>query len=67
MRGSPSDLRDRYERDGYAYPIRALSEEQAQHYLARYHAFVDRNRTRLAALPASQKCLLLSETHFAAR
>jgi ectoine hydroxylase-related dioxygenase (phytanoyl-CoA dioxygenase family) len=67
MTGSPSDLRDRYGRDGYAYPIRALSEEQAQHYLDRYHAFVERNRARLAALPANQKYLVLSETHFAAR
>ena len=62
-----TDLHDRYERDGYAYPIRVLSEEQAQHYRARYHAYVDRNRDRLAALPANQKYLVLSETHFAAR
>jgi hypothetical protein len=62
-----TDLHDRYERDGYAYPIRVLSDEQAQHYRARYHAYVDRNRERLAALPANQKYLVLSETHFAAR
>jgi ectoine hydroxylase-related dioxygenase (phytanoyl-CoA dioxygenase family) len=67
MTGLPSNLRDRYERDGYAYPIRVLSDEQTQHYLVRYHAHVDRNRARLAALPANQKYLVLSETHFAAR
>jgi chlorinating enzyme len=60
-------LRERFERDGYACPIAVLSEDEVGRFRAQYEAYVDRNRARLAALPANQKYLVLSETHFALR
>jgi ectoine hydroxylase-related dioxygenase (phytanoyl-CoA dioxygenase family) len=65
--GSPLALRNQYERDGYVFPLRVLNDDEAARYLAQYHAYVERNGARLAALPANQKYLVLSETHFAAR
>ena len=64
---SPHDLRERFERDGYVYPIPVLVEDDVRRYRDRYAAYVERNRARLAALPAKQKYLVMSETHFALR
>src|SRR5687767_6655080 len=64
---SPRAVRDRFARDGYVCPIRVLGDDEVRRYLAQYHAHVDRNRARLDALPANQKYLVLSETHFALR
>jgi chlorinating enzyme len=60
-------LSERFERDGYVCPISVLGEDEVGRFRAQYETYVDRNRARLAALPANQKYLILSETHFALR
>ncbi len=57
----------RFAENGYLYPIPVLSLDEVESYRNKFLNHLERNRTRLAELPGSQKYLVLSEMHYCAR
>src|SRR5688500_10634199 len=64
---SAGDMRDQFARDGCIAPIRVLTDEEVQRYLAHYNAYAARNKARLDAMKPNQTYQVYSETHFAMR
>jgi hypothetical protein len=56
--------RQRFERDGFVWPIDALTPAQAAHYRDLYLDFHARHKARLGALPAGQRWQINTDTHF---
>lgn len=55
---------ERFERDGYLFPIRVLDEPVTRNYLERFMGYCSQNQARLDALPSRDKYQVFSETHF---
>lgn len=65
---TPSGLTEsqstQFERDGFLFPLPALTEDEVQRYLSCYTEYTERHRDRLAALTPNLKYQVLAETHF---
>ena len=58
-----SDLKERYEEDGYCFPIPVLGETEVQDFRRCFLDFYEKNNERLQSLAPRDQYQILSETH----
>jgi Phytanoyl-CoA dioxygenase (PhyH) len=56
--------RAQFEKEGYLFPIRVLSERETEQYLANFMDYCSQNQARLEVLPPKDRYQVFSATHF---
>jgi non-haem Fe2+, alpha-ketoglutarate-dependent halogenase len=57
------ELVERYETDGYVFPLRALDESDVSRFRSEYDAYEEGIGEQLAAIPARDRYVFFAETH----
>jgi hypothetical protein len=56
--------RTQFEKEGYLFPVKVLSEAETEKYLAKFMDYCAQNQARLEVLPPKDKYQVFSATHF---